>query len=47
MAEDEVVKEHPRLHGCEFAQALRGSRGQRGWRAAVHGAAKHWTRLSD
>ena len=36
-----------RLDGQEAEQALGVGDGQEAWRAAVHGVAKSWTRLSD
>ena len=44
--EDEMVGWHHRLDGHEFAGAL-GVMAREAWRAAVHGVAKSWTRLSD
>ena len=41
--EDEMAGWHHRLNGHEFKQTP-GDR--EGWRAAVHGVAKSWTRLS-
>ena len=45
--EDEMVGWHRQLNGHEFEQALRDGKGQEAWHAAVHGATKSWTRLSD
>ena len=47
MTEDEMAAWQPRLNGHEFEQALGVGDGQEAWRAAVHGVAKSWTRLSD
>ena len=43
--EDEMVGWHHRLKGHEFEQALVKDR--EAWSAAVHVAAKSWTRLND
>ena len=49
MREDEMVGWRHRLDGYEFEQDLEivGSLDREAWRAAVHGVAKSWTRLSD
>ena len=47
MTEDEIVGWHHRLNGHEFEQAPGVGDGQGGLHAAVHGAAKSWTWLSD
>ena len=47
MTEDEMAGWHHWLNGHEFEQPLGDSEGQEAWRAAVHGVAKNWTRLSD
>ena len=47
MTEDEIVGWHHRLNGHEFEQSLGVGDGQEAWRAAVHGVAKSWTRLSN
>ena len=47
MTEDEMVGWHHRLSGHEFESTLGVGDGQGGWRAAVHGVTKSWTRLSD
>ena len=47
MTEDEMVGGHHRLKGHEFEQALGIGDGQGSLTAAVHGAAKSRTRLSD
>ena len=41
-----MVEWHHQLDGHEFEQAPRVGDGQEAWRAAVHGVAKIWTRLS-
>ena len=46
MTDDEMVGWHHCPDGHEFEQALGDGEGQEAWRAAVHGAAKRWTRLS-
>ena len=43
----EMVGWHHRLDGHEFEQALGVGDRQGSWRAAVHGAAKSWTRLIE
>ena len=46
--EDEMVEWHHWLNGHEFGWAPGVLQGDReAWRAAVHGLAKSWTRLSD
>ena len=47
MTEDDMVGWHHQLNGCELEQALGVDDGQGGRRAAVHGVAKNWTRLSN
>ena len=47
MIEDEKVGWHHRLNGHEFEQASGDVEGREAWRAAVYGAAKSWTELSD
>ena len=47
MTEDEMVGWHHQLNAPEFGQTPGGSQGQEAWRAAVHGVAKSWTRLSN
>ena len=47
MTEDEMVGGHHRLKGHEFEQALGIGDGQGSLTAAVHGAAKSRTGLSD
>ena len=44
--EDEMAGWHHRLDGCEFEWTL-GLMDREAWRAAIHGVAKSWTRLSD
>jgi len=45
--EDELVGWHHRLDGHEFEQAPGVGIDRETWRAAVHGVAKNWTRLSN
>ena len=47
MTEDEMVGWHHQLNGHEFEQALGDSEGWEAWRAAVCGAAKSQTRVSN
>ena len=47
MTEDETVGWHHQLSGHEFEQAPGVGVDREAWRAAVHGIAKSWTRLSD
>ena len=47
VTEAEMVGWHHWLSGHESEQTLGDSEGQEAWRAAVHGIAKSWTRLSD
>ena len=47
MTEDEMVGWHHRLDGHEFGWTLGVGDRQGGWRVAVHGVAKSWTRLSN
>ena len=44
--EDEIVGQHHRLDGYEFEQTPGDGEEQGSLRAAVHGVAKSWTRLS-
>ena len=44
--EDEMLGWHYQLNGCESEQTLE-DRGQRSWRAPVHGVAKSRTRLRE
>ena len=44
---DEMAGWHHRLDGCESEWTPGVGDGQGGWRAAIHGVAKSWTRLSD
>ena len=46
MTEDEMAGWHHRLNGHGFGWTL-GVGDREAWRAAVHGVAKSWTRLSD
>ena len=45
--EDETVRYHHGLNGREPEQTLGGGEGREAWRAAVHGAAKSGTQLSN
>ena len=47
MTEDEMVGWHHCLDGHEFEQFQKLVIDKEAWRAAVHGVAKSWTRLSD
>ena len=47
MTEGDIVGWHHQLNGHEFEQALGDGKGQGSLCAAVHGAAKCQTRLSD
>ena len=47
MTEDEMVGWHHQLDRHEFEQAPELVIDREAWRAAVHGVAKSWTRLSD
>ena len=38
-----MVGWHHQLNGNEFEQIPENSKGQGGWRAAVHGVTKSWT----
>ena len=46
-AEDEMVRQHHWLKGCEFKETLGDSGGQGAWCAAAHGVIKGWTWLSN
>ena len=47
MTEDEMVGQHHRPDGLKFEQAPGMVMDREAWHAAVHGAAKSWTRLSE
>ena len=47
VTEDEMVRQHHRLHGHESEKTPGDGGGQRSIRAIVHGVAKSQTRLSD
>ena len=47
MTDYEIVGWHYQLDGHEFEQAPGAGDGQEAWGAAVHGAVKSWTGLSD
>ena len=46
MTEDEMVGWHHRLNGHE-SPSRKLVMDREAWRAAIHGLAKSWTRLSD
>ena len=49
MTEDEMVGWHHQLNGHESERVslLETVKDREAWRAAVHGAAKSWTRLNN
>ena len=47
MTEDEMAGWHHQLNGREFEQTLVIVKDREAWCAAVHGAAKSQTRVSD
>ena len=47
MAEDEMARLYHQLSGHEFEQTVEAVVDIGAWRAAVHGAAKSQTRLSE
>ena len=47
MTEDEMAGWHHQLDGREFGWTPGIGDGWEAWRAAIHGVAKSWTRLSD
>ena len=47
MPEDGMVGWHHRLNGHEFEQTPGDMKDREAWRAAVHGIAKSWTRVSN
>ena len=47
VTEDEMDGWHHQLNGHECEQTLGGCEDREAWRAAVHGVAKSWARLSD
>ena len=47
MTEDEMVGWHHQLNGHEFEQTLGESEDREAWSAAIHGAPKNRTRLSN
>ena len=47
MTEDEMAGWHQRLDGHSLGKLLELVMDREAWRAAIHGATKSWTRLSD
>ena len=47
MTEDEMAGWHHQLNGHEFESTPGVGDGREAWRAAIHGVANSWTRLSD
>ena len=47
MTEDKMVRWHHRLDGHELSKLREFLMDREAWCAAVHGAAKSWTLLSD
>ena len=47
MTEDEMAGWHHRLDGHGFGLTPGVVMDREAWRAAIHGVAKSWTRLSD
>ena len=45
--EDEMAEWHHRLDGRELSELWELVVDREAWRAAIHGVAKSWTRLSD
>ena len=46
MTEDEIVGSHHGLNGQSLSKLRKMVKDREAWRAAVHRAAKSWTRLS-